>query len=265
MRFKPLKARKIHRWLTLLFGIQLIIWSITGAAMVILQLPYIHGDHLVQPADRAVSEFSYLENITAVASEYPDATEVTLVNRYINNEFQHVFVVNGNETRLLDAATLQPLTITELDIRALAQRYYAPKNAPKSAPKNAPNNASGNVQANNHEPSISQLQLLTEPTESELAARHLPAWQVRFADSSNTTLYLSAATGGLVTQRHTAWRFFDFMWMLHIMDYQDRSDISKPWLLAFTVLTLLISISGIMLLGQKYLSRPWRRLWRDSE
>lgn len=248
MRFKPLKARKIHRWLTLLFGIQLIIWSITGAAMVILQLPYIHGDHLVQPADRSVTEFAYLENITSVASEYPDATEVTLVNRYINSEFQHVFVVSGNATRLLDAATLQPVSISEQDIRALAKRYYAPRNA----------------QANNHEPNISQLQLLTEPTESELAARHLPAWQVRFADSSNTTLYLSAASGGLVTQRHTAWRFFDFMWMLHIMDYQDRSDISKPWLLAFTVLTLLISISGLVLLAQKYLSRPWRRLWRDS-
>ncbi|MCH8492871.1 MAG: PepSY domain-containing protein [Idiomarina sp.] len=257
MRFKPLKARKIHRWLTLLFGIQLIIWSITGAAMVILQLPYIHGDHLVQPADRSVSEFTYLENITSVANEYPDATEVTLVNRYINNGFQHVFVVNGNATRLLDAATLQPLTITEQDIRALAKRYYAPRNAPSNAPSNA--------QANNHEPNIAQLQLLTEPTESELAARHLPAWQVRFADTSNTTLYLSAVTGSLVTQRHTAWRFFDFMWMLHIMDYQDRSDITKPWLLAFTVLTLLISISGLMLLVQKYLSRPWRRLWRDSE
>jgi hypothetical protein len=252
MRFKPLKARKIHRWLTLLFGIQLIIWSITGAAMVILQLPYIHGDHLVQPADRSVAEFAHLENITAVANEYPDATELTLVNRYINSEFQHVFVVSGNETRLLDAATLQPITISQQDIRALAKRYYAPRNAPR------------NVQANHHEPSISQVQLLTEPTESELAARHLPAWQIRFADTSNTTLYLSATTGGLVTQRHTAWRFFDFMWMLHIMDYQDRSDITKPWLLAFTVLTLLISISGLMLLAQKYLSRPWRRLWRDS-
>lgn len=252
MRIKPLKARKVHRWLTLLFGIQLIIWSITGAAMVVLQLPYIHGDHLVQPADGSVTEFSYLENIATVASEYPDATEVTLVNRYIASEFQHVFVVTGNKTRLLHARTLQPVLVAEPDIRALAKRYYARNNGRTNAPREK------------HEPNIAQLQLLTEPTESELASRHLPAWQVRFADRGNTTFYLSAATGELVTQRHTAWRFFDFMWMLHIMDYQDRSDISKPWLLAFTVLTLLISVSGLLLLVQKYLSRPWRRLWRDS-
>ena len=260
MRFKHLKARKIHRWLTLLFGIQLIIWSITGAAMVILQLPYIHGDHLVQPADGSVTDFSYLDNIAAVAREYPDATEVTLVNRYIGNEFHHVFVVTGNETRLLHARTLQPISITEPDIRALAQRYYAQG----TGRIHVQSSVQSNTPRESQESSISQLQLLTEPTESELATRHLPAWQVRFADRGNTTFYLSAATGELVTQRHTAWRFFDFMWMLHIMDYQDRSDISKPWLLAFTVLTLFISVSGLVLLVQKYLSRLWRRLWRDS-
>jgi hypothetical protein len=45
---------------------------------------------------------------------------------------------------------------------------------------------------------------------------------VDFDDWLQTTLYLHPDTGALVTRRHRLWRWYDFQWMLHIMDYGDR-------------------------------------------
>ncbi|RUO23441.1 hypothetical protein CWE08_01995 [Aliidiomarina iranensis] len=245
MRFKALKNRKIHRWLTLLFGIQLIIWSITGAAMVIMQLPYIHGDHLVKQADQPISNFQLLDKIPELSFSFPNITEVRLVNRYLSGVFQHAFVVSDNAgSYLLNAETLSVISPEEEDIRALAVRFY---NAPSSNPG----------------ADIAEVSLLSEEAPRELSIQHLPAWRVEFADNRGTTLYLGRDTGDLLTKRHNSWRVFDFMWMLHIMDYDERSDITKWWLQFFSIMTLLIAISGITLLVQKLLVRPWRRLWGD--
>ena len=40
-------SRKFHKWLMLFIGLQFIIWSISGAYMVIFDIDYIHGDSLV--------------------------------------------------------------------------------------------------------------------------------------------------------------------------------------------------------------------------
>ena len=44
-------SQKLHKWLGLLVGLQLVIWSISGFYMVVIDIDIIHGDHLVQPAE----------------------------------------------------------------------------------------------------------------------------------------------------------------------------------------------------------------------
>ncbi|WP_194756198.1 PepSY domain-containing protein [Aliidiomarina indica] len=244
MQFKALKARKVHRWLTLLFGAQLIIWSITGTVMVLLQLPYIHGHHLSQPADRPITQFELLERIPELAAHYPDALEAGLVSRYLHGEYHYRFRVKTEHERfLVHPNDFSRIALTEDDIVALAERLYAGSDSP----------------------SISRLTLLNTASElpREVASRHAPVWQVEFADTRRTTFYLARDTGDLVTQRHQAWRFFDIMWMLHIMDYQDRSNISTWWILAFASMTFVIALTGLWLLMQRYIVRGWRRLWRE--
>ena len=46
---------------------------------------------------------------------------------------------------------------------------------------------------------------------------------------------------------NTAWRAWDFLWMLHIMDYDDRDDIGTWLLKLFSVLALTTAIAGIAL------------------
>src|SRR3546814_9748490 len=55
-------------------------------------------------------------------------------------------------------------------------------------------------------------------------------WRVEFADNSESTLYLSPQTGELIAKRHDLWRWFDFLWMFHIMDYEERADVNNTLL-----------------------------------
>ena len=54
-------------------------------------------------------------------------------------------------------------------------------------------------------------------------------------------------TGALVRIRNARWRVFDFLWMLHTMDYRGRDDINNLVLRAFSVLGLVTIASGFVL------------------
>ena len=86
----------------------------------------------------------------------------------------------------------------------------------------------------------------------------LPVWQVSYDDGPNTRLYLDANTGELRAVRTRLWRVFDFMWMLHIMDYDGRDDINNWWLWLCSAAASLFAISGIMLVIQRIYMRGRR-------
>ena len=58
-------------------------------------------------------------------------------------------------------------------------------------------------------------------------------------------------------ERTDNWRLFDFVWMLHIMDYTERSNFNNPLLISFSAAALLFTVSGIVLLWQRF--RPRKR------
>ena len=75
-------------------------------------------------------------------------------------------------------------------------------------------------------------------------------WQVSFDDLMSTTLYFYADTGQFITVRSTIWRIFDFFWMLHIMDYDERENFNNPLLISFSAAAVLFCLSGFLLLLQ---------------
>lgn len=62
------------------------------------------------------------------------------------------------------------------------------------------------------------------------------------------TLYISPMTGELVAKRHDLWRTFDFVWMLHIMDYEERTDMNNTLLRVATWMAVATSATGGWLL-----------------
>ena len=63
----------------------------------------------------------------------------------------------------------------------------------------------------------------------------------------NINIYIDPYSAKIVAIRSNQWRIWDFMWGLHIMDWNERDDIGNVFLKIFSILALLSAISGIYL------------------
>jgi hypothetical protein len=76
--------------------------------------------------------------------------------------------------------------------------------------------------------------------------RPIAAWRVAMSDG--THFYVDAANGEVVARRTRFWRFYDWMWGLHIMDLQTRENTHNPWIIVFGVATLMTTFLALVLL-----------------
>ena len=81
---------------------------------------------------------------------------------------------------------------------------------------------------------------------SEIRGRALPVWRVTFSEPESLSLYLDPWTGDIVARRTTRWRIFDFLWMLHIMDFDAREDFNTTLLQIAAALGLFIAVTGVI-------------------
>ena len=220
----PFLARKTHKWLALIVGIQATLWMVSGAYMAAVDIDFIHGDSLVRNLSEPIANTQAgLYPITAVVERYPEAARIELVSRF---DRVHYKVIAERSSVLLDATSGEALPPVDTSRAAeLAKYYYA---------------GSGDV---------AKVELLTNPgtKPTEIQTRSLPLWQVRFDDAFDTTLYVSPATGDLVTRRHAFWRIYDFLWMFHIMDFESRMDVNNNLLRMAALLGLGFTLSGMWL------------------
>ncbi|WP_417659165.1 PepSY domain-containing protein [Pseudidiomarina sp.] len=215
-----------HRWLALIVGLQMVVWSISGAYMVFFKLPFIHGDHLVHQHDAVIQHGNHVASFNDVLKAYPEASQIQLTSQWLNHQWQPVYRISHHGmTELVDAQSIAVVELSQSDVQAIAEKMYALGEQPAS-----------------------RVQWLTENPPSELNPDHLPVWRVDFDDFGSTSLYFSPSTGELVTKRHTFWRGFDIMWMLHIMDYEERVDIESWLLRGFIIANFIFLITGAVLL-----------------
>lgn len=83
-----------------------------------------------------------------------------------------------------------------------------------------------------------------------LEVDHLPGplYRVRFDDWINTSFYVHPQSGVIRSVRSDLWRLFDFFWMLHIMDYEEREDFNNWLLITTAIASLLFTFSGFCML-----------------
>ena len=90
--------------------------------------------------------------------------------------------------------------------------------------------------------------LLTESSPgSEYRGRSLPIYQITTSSKDDINIYLDPLSGDVLAIRSNSWRMWDFLWSLHIMDYDQRDNINNFLLRLFSILELISSISGILL------------------
>lgn len=227
-----LLSRTVHKWLALIVGIQLVFWTISGFYMVVVDLDFIHGDSLVRNvrvplgADKAQLTFS------DVARRFEGVTEISL--RALPGRPAPLYeVTTGTGKVLVDANTGQQLSpLSQEIIGDLSRQYYA------GAGK------------------LASLTLIERDAPMEIQTRPLPLWRADFDDWLQTSLYVHPATGVLVTRRHRFWRWFDFVWMFHIMDFENRTDMNNGLLRTATIAGLVTVLSGCWLLYFSFRRRP---------
>lgn len=93
--------------------------------------------------------------------------------------------------------------------------------------------------------------------------RQLPVYRIQFDNAKHTTLYIDAFTGEITARRNQLWRIYDWLWMMHIMDYDERTDFNNILIKGFSLLGLSTALSGlvffILLQRRQVLNRKARR------
>ena len=217
--------RQLHRWLGLLIAAQVVCWIAGGLVMSVLELDAVRGEHVraaapAAPLDPQAPQVPLADVLANPA--FAGATAATL------SSWQGRLVYRLERAQggplLVDAASGRQLSpIDEGTARAVALADYA------------------------GDGSIVGVDWVDTPA-LEYRGRELPLWRVRFDDARDTTLYIAPQTGTVVARRNDLWRTFDFVWMLHIMDYEEREDFNHPLLVATAATALLFVMTGLGML-----------------
>ena len=218
-------SRLAHKWLAVAVGIQLLLWAVSGFYMVVVDLDFIHGDPLVRNLKPGLDISRRFVTFDSLRRDRSDINAIRL--RALPDDGSAVYeIITAAGIELVDARTGDRMSpLPETRVAELARAYYA---------------GNGDV--------VRATLIASEADKpSEIQSQPLPLWRVDFDDWLETSLYLHPDTGVLATRRHRFWRWFDFLWSLHIMDYRERSDVNN-WLLRIaSVLGTTTVISGLWL------------------
>lgn len=216
-RTTAIKIRKVHRYLGIFLGIQFIMWTASGLYFSWTDIDEIHGDHF-RNMDYEPTAFDGLIGFSEVDLPVKISSlslkEIAGKPHYwINNEYL-VDAKNGN----LKAG------VSEEEALAVAKRQMS------------------------SELKVKGVEIIDETDKyHEYREKKLPAYVISYDSPENIKAYVSVADGSFQTVRHRDWRWFDFLWMTHTMDYEGRDDFNTTVLRAFSLLGLITVLSGFLL------------------
>ena len=221
----PIFWRKIHKWVGLVIGLQFVLWTISGAVMALLDMEKV-GGHSAPAAVHASEPWPAGLLDPASFGSVEKLTLRRLVDRPIYE------VAAGGAPRLIDARTGQSVMIDATTAEAISRQAF------------------------HHEAPVKSVERL-EKANLEAREHAGPMWRVNFADEENSSAYVSATTGRALVNRGNTWRTWDFVWMLHNMDYVNRTSFNHPLIIFVAFATLWISFTGFYLLFKSFRRREF--------
>jgi len=225
---KSIWLRRIHKWVGLVIGLQFFLWAISGTAMALLSMDEVSGgemaEHATMPIPPGGAAWAQVQQSLA-GQPIQSLTLRILGLRYV---FE---VKTAAGVGLFDAASGAPVRIDRQSAAALAAAAHL-----------------GQV----------EVARVTALTEIGLAVRNheLPIWRVDFGDGANSSYYVSGTTGAILERRNDSWRLWDFFWMLHNMDYLERSSFNHPVIITVGFAMVWLAVTGFWLL--------FRTMWRHD-
>ena len=211
--------RVIHKWIGLIIGLQFLLWTLSGAMMALLDMEEVAGGERRDPPQvRAVTTDAW-----PIVRKQLGVTPVTglTLRPLLDRQLYEVGTPQG--VKLFDAASGQAVAVNASLVRQVAAAAH-PGMAPVA----------------NVEP-LDKLSLAVREHE-------LPIWRVDFADQQNSSYYVSGSNGALLERRNDTWRLWDFFWMLHNMDYVNRTSFNHPLIIMVGFAAVWLAITGFYLL-----------------
>ena len=211
------RLRRWHIWLGWIVAIPMVLWTVSGIVMVAKPIEEVRGNHLMaEPAPMQLAAPMIPPRLEGVPLK-------GLALQMRAGGPRWVVTLEDGTTRLADPASggLMPRLGAADAVREVTARYTG----------------------NSTVESVTR----TNPDSPPLDLRRpVETWRVRMSDG--THFYVDAGSGEVVARRTGWWRFYDFMWGLHIMDPAGREDTHNPWIITFALVSAVTVILALILL-----------------
>ncbi len=224
------KFRQFHRWAGILIGVQLLFWIGSGLYFAWMPMKVVKDED--RKAEFPLNPLPLNELVPPSALVLPagfqaknlrlDHTPAGLLYRLESKE---------GSVAVFDARTGTPArTLNAEQVSDLATKQSLGSDQPKA---------------------VNFLE--TAPADYK---GPLPVYQMVYDDFRNTHLYIDPWSGRVIVRRNMFWRVYDFLWMLHILDFEEREDFNNPWIKILSLAALTVAISGYVIF---FFGRPPRR------
>lgn len=235
--------RKIHRYFGVIIGIQFLFWTLGGLFFAWSDMDQIHSDPYK-------AESNYFNNSIGLSSP-----QITIND--LNKEYNNFYIKNLELINVLDSPVYRFLILNSENkeskyiladartgkIRSVLSKEESIKLAKSAFAFDSPIsevNELNDDNINNHH---------------EYRGGILPAYAISFDHNSGVTLYVSPEMAKVVTYRNSNWRIFDFLWMMHTMDYSGRDNFGNYLLRFMAILGLITILSGFFV--YYFSSKSW--------
>ena len=216
-RQTALKIRKTHRYLGLFLGLQFLFWTISGLYFSWSDIDDVHGD-----------QFKNSEYQPKTFKDLISPSDLKITNGIHSIQLRDIsntpyYWVNDNQLYNAIDGTLKK-GITKEEALRIAEIYLRKDLKVTSVERI-------DVAGKHH----------------EYREKLLPAYVISYSNDEVLKAYISIKDGKFQTLRHRNWRWFDFLWMTHTMDYESRDNFNTMVLRAFSLLGLITVLSGFLL------------------
>jgi hypothetical protein len=225
-------------------GIQFFLWTIGGLYFSWTNIDYVHGDHLVNFSNTSVvlSDSLITPNaaVKNVGLNFEKVSKVHLANVLGKTVYR---IYTDSSLVIVNAKTgkVRP-PLNKEEVENFAKKIFKPNNKVVKVTYVTKKNIKEHYKYRNNP-------LLT--------------WAVIFNHPSKSVIYISAKLGRFEKICNEQWRLFNWLWMLHVMDYDTRDNINNYVLRGFSILGLFTVLSGFTLFYQS--SRTLRRFRNKAE
>ncbi|NND83483.1 MAG: hypothetical protein HKN50_13730 [Gammaproteobacteria bacterium] len=229
--------RKLHKWLAIIIGLQVLIWVSSGMIISLL-------DHHIASGDKTRKSVPSLHPLGSVNGLIPVARlpiDHSAIQAIALQRIQQQLVYRidqGSGQTLFNALSGEPFSITREHAESQALASYT---------------------------GAGSLQILALLPDGHIEAQgHGVVWRADFDDEIATRVYIADSDGAVVAHRNRHWRIVDFLLMLHFMDYARTHNFNNPQIIAIGFAAFWLALSGLILVKRSFRKRDfgWRAVRR---